>query len=122
MALRPSLLYRYGRFLMLLKRRSRALEAFRAVTRLDPRHRQAWSAIGFLLAARDEFQPAIEAFEHAVTLEPADAASHFNIASLLQRMGRHDAAIPRFERALEADPTLERARHGLERSRAARER
>ena len=119
MALRPSLLFRYGEFLMLLKRRSRALEVFRSVTRRDPGHRRAWASIGFLLAAREELQPAIEAFERALALDPADAASHFNIAFLLQRTGRHEQAVRSFERALAADPSLERARHGLERSLAA---
>jgi tetratricopeptide (TPR) repeat protein len=116
MALHPSLLFRYGQLLMLLKRQARALAAFRAVTRAEPRHRRAWSCIGILLAAREEFEPAIDAFEHAVALAPADAAAHFNLAFLLQRAGRHGEAIARFERALEIDPRLERARHGRERS------
>ena len=119
MALRPSMLFRYGQLLMRFKRRSRALEVFRMVTRENPRHQQAWSCIGFLLAAREEFEPAIDAFESALAVNPADAASHFNVAFLLQRLGRHEEAIPRFERALEADPGLERARRGLEFSLAA---
>jgi tetratricopeptide (TPR) repeat protein len=115
-----SLRFRYGQFLMLLKRRARALEVFRALAHAHPDHRRAWSSIGFLLAERGELEPAIEAFEHAAALSPADAASHFNVAFLLQRLGRHDEAIPRFERALQTDPALERARRGLELSRAAR--
>ena len=113
MALRPSLLYSYGQLLMLLKRQPRALELFKAVTRIDPHHHRAWSCIGFLLAAREEFPSAIEAFERAVALDPADAAGHFNVAYLLQRAGRHAEAIPRFQRALAADPKLDRARDGL---------
>ena len=116
----PSLRFRYGQFLMLVKRRARALEVFSAVTREAPDHRRAWSAVGFLRAERQELESAIEAFERALALDPADAASHFNVAFLLQRLGRHDEAIPRFERALQADPALERARRGLELSRAAR--
>ena len=115
----PSLRFRYGQFLMLVKRRVRALEVFRAVTREAPHHRQAWNAVGFLLAERQELPSAIEAFEHALALDPSDAASHFNVAFLLQRLGRHGEAIPRFERALQADPSLERARRGLEHSVAA---
>ena len=118
MALRPSLLFSYGQLLMLLKRQPRALQVFRAVTRGDPEHRRAWSCIGILLAAREEFSPAIEAFERAAALDPADAAAHFNLAFVLQRAGRDAEAIPRFERALEADPQLERARRGLAASRA----
>ena len=116
MALHPSLLFRYGQLLMLLKRQARALAAFRAVTRADPRHGRAWSCTGILLAAREEFEPAIHAFEHAAALSPAEAAAHFNLAFLLQRAGRHGEAIARFERALEIDPRLERARQGRERS------
>lgn len=116
MALHPSLLFRYGQLLMLLKRPAPALAAFRAVTRADPRHGRAWSCIGILLAAREEFEPAIDAFEHAAALSPAQAAAHFNLAFVLQRAGRHGEAIARFESALEIDPRLERARQGRERS------
>ena len=57
----PALRFRYGQFLMFLKRRAHALEVFRSVARAAP----AWSCIGFLLAERGELQPAIEAFERA---------------------------------------------------------
>ena len=113
MALRPLLLFWTGQFLMLLKSRSQALEVFRAVTREAPRHRQAWSYVGFLLAAREELQPAIAAFERALALDPADAAANFNVAFILQRLGRHEEAIARFERALEADAKIDRAWYGL---------
>ena len=117
MALRPTILFWYGRYLTRRKRPARALEVFRAVTQADPRHHRAWSSIGFLLAARQELEPALDAFEQALALDPADPASNFNVAFLLQRMGRHDEAVRGFERALEGDPGLERARRGLELSR-----
>jgi tetratricopeptide (TPR) repeat protein len=113
MPLRPSLLFRYGQVLMVLKRRARALEVFHSVVRADPRHRRAWSCVGFLHAARTELPPAVEAFEHALALDPGDAAAQFNLAFLLQRSGRHAEAIPHFQRALEADPQLERAQRAL---------
>jgi tetratricopeptide (TPR) repeat protein len=117
-----ALLFRYGQVLTLFKRHRRALEVFRAVTRADPSHRQAWSCAGVLLAKREEYQPAIDAFERAVALAPNDAAPHFNVAFLLQRIGRDEEAIARFERAIELDAKLERARRGLELSLARLER
>ncbi|MEX1074605.1 MAG: tetratricopeptide repeat protein, partial [Burkholderiales bacterium] len=87
----------------------------------DPRHAPAWSGIGFLLAARGECEEAIAAFERVLALEPQDARSHFNVAYLLQRLGRHEAAIARFERTLALDPGIDRARKGLDASRAALE-
>ena len=91
--LRPAILFWYGRLLTRLKRRSAALEAFRQVTREVPRHRQAWSCMGFLLAEREQFDSAIEAFEHALALDARDAPSHFNIGFLLQRVNRHEQAL-----------------------------
>lgn len=111
--LRPSLLFWYGQFLMLFKRHSRALEVFRAVAREHPSHQQAWSCIGFLLAEREQFEPAIDAFERALALNVADSASHFNVAFILQRIGRHEQAIARFERTIETDPKVDRAWYGL---------
>src|SRR6185503_16460362 len=98
------LLFWYGQVLTLFKRHRRALEVFRTVARENPRHPQAWSCIGFLLAEREELQSAIEAFERALALNPADAASHFNVGFVLQRIGRHAEAIVRFEHALAANP------------------
>jgi tetratricopeptide (TPR) repeat protein len=113
MPLRPSFLFRYGQLLMLLKRRARALEVFRAVARHDPRHAEAWSCAAFLLAQREDYAPAIDAFERACAPQPDEAAAHFNVAFLLQRIGRHAEAIPRFQRALEPDPQVDRAWYGL---------
>jgi tetratricopeptide (TPR) repeat protein len=112
-SLRPSILFWYGQFLTLLKRHSGALKVFRMVTRENPRHQQAWSCIGFLLAEREEFQPAIDAFERALALDAADAPSHFNVAFILQRIGRHEEAIRRFERTLEVDGKVDRAWYGM---------
>ena len=117
MALHPSLLFRYGQLLMLLKRPAPALAAFRAVTRADPRHGRAWSCIGILLAAREAFEPADRRVRACARRfrrprRPRTSTSRF----LLQRAGRHGEAIARFERALEIDPRLERARQGRERS------
>jgi tetratricopeptide (TPR) repeat protein len=112
-SLRPSILFRYGQFLTLFKRHRRALEVFRAVTREDPRHPQAWSCVGFLLAERDELDGAMEAFGRALALNDADAASHFNIGFILQRQGRHEEAVARFERAVALDANVDRAWYGL---------
>ena len=114
--MRPSLRFRCGQLLMLLKRRSQALDMFRRAARDDPSHPQAWSCIGFLLAERADYPGAIEAFSRALELEPGSAAAHFNLGFLLQRSGRHAEALERFERALEMDPTLERARQARTRS------
>jgi tetratricopeptide (TPR) repeat protein len=114
--MRPSLRFRFGQLLMLLKQRSRALDAFRKAARATPDHPQAWSCIGFLLAERADLAGAIDAFARALELEPGSAAAHFNLGFLLQRAGRHDEARARFARALEIDPKLERARLGLARS------
>jgi tetratricopeptide (TPR) repeat protein len=112
-SLRPSILFWYGQLLTLFKRRGRALAVFRAVTREDPRHREAWRCLGFLLAEHGQLQAAIEAFEHALALNALDAAAHFNIGFILQRVGRHEEAVARFQRALEIDAGLDRAWYGL---------
>lgn len=112
-SLRPSLMFWYGQLLTMFKRHSRALAVFRAVTREEPRHQQAWSCIGFLLAEREELDAAVEAFERAVALNPDDAPSHFNIGFILQRLGRHEAAVARFQRAVEINANTDRAWYGL---------
>jgi tetratricopeptide (TPR) repeat protein len=107
-SLRPSLLFWYGQVLTLFKRHARALEVFRTVTRENPRHQQAWSCIGFLLAEREELQPAIEDFERALALNPADAASHFNVGYglglSLAQLGRLEEGAGKFQEAASLQP------------------
>lgn len=110
--LRPALRFWWGQVLALLKMNSRALETYRAVTRDNPRHQQAWSCIGVMLAERDQ-HAALEAFERALAIDPGDAASHFNVGFLLQGRGRHEEAIARFNRTIEIDPLVDRAWYGL---------
>lgn len=112
-SLRPSLLFWYGQLQMLLKRHTRALELFREVARDNPRHQQAWSCIGFLLAEREQFDEAVAAFARALALDPKDAPSHFNVAFLLQRLGRHEEAVAAFERTIAVDPATDRAWYGM---------
>ena len=49
----PSLLFWYGQLLSVFKQNARALQVFREVARANPRHQQAWSCIGFMLAERE---------------------------------------------------------------------
>ncbi|HYG54191.1 MAG TPA: tetratricopeptide repeat protein [Burkholderiales bacterium] len=114
MAMRPWLLFRYGRLLTRFKRKDRALQVFQAVIRAHPRHADAWSCAGFLLAERGDLEAAIDAFRHAIAIDERHAPSHFNIGYLLQRLDRHDEAAAHLRLALEMDPHLERARQALD--------
>ena len=97
----------------------RALALLREVVREDPRHAQAWSCIGFLLAGQGQIEEALDAFGHALALDARDAPSHFNLAYMLQRLGRHEEALPGFARAIEIAPRTDRAWYGLGLSLAA---
>ena len=99
----------YARLLTRYRRKARALEVFRAVVRDQPRHPRAWSCIGFLLAEKEQFEPAAQAFERARALEPHDGAANFNLGYMLQQLGRHEQALEHFDRALELDRDMGRA-------------
>jgi protein O-GlcNAc transferase len=99
----------YARLLTRYRRKARALEVFRAVVRDQPRHRRAWSCIGFLLAENGQFEPAAQAFERARALEPRDGAANFNVGYMLQRLGLHEKALEYFGCALEVDRDMGRA-------------
>jgi tetratricopeptide (TPR) repeat protein len=96
-SLRPSLLFWYGQVLTLLKRHSRALEVFRTVARENPRHQQAWSCIGFLLAEREELQSAIDAFERALAANAGVDRAWYGLGLSLAQLGRLEEAAGKFE-------------------------
>ena len=111
--LRSWMLFSVAQLFTFFKRNTRALQAFEAVLKVDPRHQRAWSCAAFLHAEKGRYDQAIPAFEQALALKPGDAPAHFNLGFVLQRAGRHDEALGHFQRAIDLDPALDRAWYGM---------
>jgi tetratricopeptide (TPR) repeat protein/mono/diheme cytochrome c family protein len=89
---------------MKLGKPSRALEHFRAVTRLEPTSAAAWYNEGVALEAMGSFAEAAKRYRRAVELNPAYSAAHNNLGSMLVRQGELAGAREQFELAIRSDP------------------
>lgn len=79
-------------------------EAFEAVLRLDPKHRQARRALAMMDAADGKWSEAKQAFEALVAENPADVEARDRFAFALLRNRDVDAALGQWAAALEANP------------------
>ncbi|KPF57637.1 hypothetical protein IP88_16680 [alpha proteobacterium AAP81b] len=81
-----------------------ALAGYDRVLKLAPRHADAHSNRGIVLAQLGRADSAIAAFDKALKARPDHADAEVNRAIVLTRLGRDDAAVAGYERALRANP------------------
>lgn len=98
----------------------RAIEAFEAATRADPRFALAHARLGeaywrkYLTAQDVEWvDRAVEACNRAVALAADLGAAHETLGMIYTGMGRHEEAVAAFQRALAQDPASAAAYRGL---------
>lgn len=105
----PQLVFDLAGVLAKQGRAQQAIERYRLVTELDPRHADAWNNLGILLAdpATGAADPpaACDAFRHALDIDPEDPRAHYNLAETLDDLGYPDAAAPHWRAYLRFDPS-----------------
>ena len=90
-----------------------AVESFRRVTELDPRHSFAHNNLGSALAMLDRHREAAEAFRRALAIDPNYAQAHFNLGVSLRAIGMRDEAFACLVRAIQIDPSHDEAYYYL---------
>jgi tetratricopeptide (TPR) repeat protein len=83
-----------------------ALECFREVTRLDPRHAEAHAYLGNVLRQLHEFDAAIVAYSRAAAIKPDYVEAYYNRGTLFQQIRQLRGALESFEAALAIDASL----------------
>lgn len=91
----------------------RAIEEFRTVIRLDPRHADAHYNLGLLLGERGQWDEAMTALEKAAELRPNDADPHLAMGIVASQVGNDDRAIHEFIEAIKLRPNLAEAHFRL---------
>lgn len=86
---------------------------YREVTRLSPKHWQAWNNLGVMLYKQGRKRQARDAWGEALLIDPHCAESFNNIGTMFQDEGALDAAEIYFRRALRLDKDMSEARVGL---------
>ncbi len=83
---------------------ARALAAFEAATRIDPRFTQSWLRQGLVLAELGEPARAAAALERAVASAPNDAHTRGVVATFHLEAGNYERAVAHYEAALRIAP------------------
>lgn len=108
----PDLLYDYGMTAEKLGRYDVLESAMRTVMRLNPNNAQAYNALGYTLADRNErLDEAKELIEKAVMLAPDDASILDSLGWVQYRLGNNGEAIQHLERAYKLRGDAEIAVH-----------
>ncbi len=91
----------------------KALEHFRAVTRLDPNAPAAWFNEGSALEQAGQRAEALRRYEQAIAVDPSYAPAYLNMGGLLLADGRIEEARKEYEHAVRAEPGNADARANL---------
>ena len=102
-----------------LKRPAEAARHYARALEINPDDAQSIDHLALMRFGQRRYEDALALYRRMVAIDPDGAQEHANLAATLYYLGRADEAIESFERALTLDPSLEAARAGLRRARAA---
>jgi tetratricopeptide (TPR) repeat protein len=94
-----------------------ARDSFRWSTRLNPRNALYWSYYSLSMTKLPGMiNEAENAILEAIKLEPKNASYYINLGTIYLKSGKMKRAHSQFEKALQLDPSNERARRGLKKT------
>src|ERR1044071_2188023 len=91
----------------------KAVEAYRAALRLDPKHVGALANSGVSYLALGKYEEAAKAFKEAAALMPEDARVRLYLGQAYAAAGQHTSAVEALKEALRLDPRMVEARQLL---------
>jgi predicted O-linked N-acetylglucosamine transferase (SPINDLY family) len=95
-----------GNCLFMRRAYADAVDAYRAVLRINPKLGIAAYNLGNALRYLGQLSESLAAFEQALAIDPTVASAHNGIGIIQQQRGHHAAALEAFERALAIEPAL----------------
>jgi tetratricopeptide (TPR) repeat protein len=90
-----------------------AMECYRNVLEMEPKHAASHINLGTILYGRREFALAEEHYRKAVEVDPRYALAHFDLGNVLDETGRLGPAIESYKTALQIAPTYADAHYNL---------
>nr|HID57789.1 tetratricopeptide repeat protein [Desulfobacterales bacterium] len=91
-----------------------AIKALRKGEAYDNERTDIYNMMGFCYFKLKEHEKAIQCFQKVISLNPSSAIDYANIASNYRDMGNKEMAIRYYRLALELDPSIDFARHNLQ--------
>lgn len=105
--------YIRAQFFQLVKRPERALEEFRALIAINPRHAKGWANMAYIHAKQGRFSEAEHHFTQALRHTPGDIQIQFNLGYVRNELKLHAQAIEAFKEVVERRPSFDRAWYGM---------
>lgn len=90
-----------------------AVQLYRELLTIDPKHLRAHNNLGVLYDRMGDYRGALAEYEAAEALDPDDVRLQCNIAAVLASLTRYREAEAKLTRALQADPQNADARENL---------
>jgi tetratricopeptide (TPR) repeat protein len=81
-----------------------ALQVFRALAELDPKHGEVHARLGWIQGQLGHHDEAMAELKQAVDLAPETAEYRVNLGSIFLELNHRDEALALFQSAIEADP------------------
>ena len=82
-----------------------ARDAFRHLTRMDPRYATAWINLGAVLNVLKDFKGASDALRKGIQREKKSATAYYNLAIAQKGLGQPRMAVSAYIESIRSDPT-----------------
>lgn len=89
---------------MVLKRYSKAVDAYRQAVRIDPNDGYTWYVLGSSYIMLEHYTEAIDAYQQLLRINPKDASAWNRIGFINERIKRYPDAIASYQKAIRIDP------------------
>lgn len=85
----------------------------RAAIALDPKYADAYSNLGAVLSAQQNYTDALSSIQRAIVLLPTNPLYHHALAANYESQGKYEAAVLAYRQAIALDPGFVRAYNNL---------
>jgi tetratricopeptide (TPR) repeat protein len=94
-------------------RQKEALETYRRVLELDPKHAAACINVGTIFYNQQNYSEAERYYRRAIQIDPRYALGYFDLGNVLDETGRLDEAVGAYRSAIAISPTYGDAHYNL---------
>jgi tetratricopeptide (TPR) repeat protein/ADP-heptose:LPS heptosyltransferase len=81
-----------------------ALNLYKKLLLLQPKHTDAWNNIGLIYYKLNYYEKAVEAYQNVVRFEPSFANAHFNLGNTLRKLSKPKDACDSYSKSLAINP------------------
>ena len=81
-----------------------AIDLFKQVVKLEPKHKSAWNNLGRAYLGLGQWEPAVAAFQKQIEINPYDQWAYNNLGEAYLREAKYELAAQQFQKQIEVNP------------------